>query len=280
MEKIICFDLEGPLSSQDHAYEAMKIIPEGQKLFEIISRFDDILTLKGQKDYEPGNTLKLIAPFLILGGVTEAKLKEISQKAKLTPGAKELINKLKEAGWKIFIISTSYEQHAFQIAKRLAVSQNNVFCTKFPLDRFRKGRETWEIEVMGGVRKVKALRAIAKRMGISLKDLVVVGDSITDFKMLKKVKEAEGLAIVFNGNQYALPYGAVGCCSVSLKDLDKILWQWEKGGRPAVKEFILRNKNLFQYQWLVGKSPKELKPILKLHQKFRKMVRKEAAKLG
>ena len=250
MKKIICFDLEGPLSPQDHAFEAMKLVPNGEKLFKEISRFDDILALKGQKNHQPGDTLKLIAPFLILGGVTPADLKKVSQKAKLVPGAKELVKKLKKEGWKIFIISTSYKQHALNIAGGLGVSQEDVFCTKFPPK-----------VVMGGKRKVKALRLITKKLGVSLKDIVVVGDSITDFQMLKAVKEAGGLAIVFNGNQYALPYGTIGVASASLMDIKKILEAWLKGGLEAVKKVPHCED-------------------LKIHQKFRQLVRGQAAKLG
>jgi len=42
----ICFDLEGPLSPQDNAYELMKLFPDGDKVFEVISRYDDLLTLE------------------------------------------------------------------------------------------------------------------------------------------------------------------------------------------------------------------------------------------
>ena len=45
----ICFDLEGPLSPQDNAYELMKLIPDGDKVFEVISRYDDLLALANKE---------------------------------------------------------------------------------------------------------------------------------------------------------------------------------------------------------------------------------------
>ncbi len=39
MKFLICFDLEGLLSPQDNAYGLMKLIPDGDKLFEVISRY-------------------------------------------------------------------------------------------------------------------------------------------------------------------------------------------------------------------------------------------------
>jgi len=58
--KLICFDLEGPLTPQDNAYELMKLVPRGGKIFEVLSRYDDLLALEGRPGYEPGDTLALI----------------------------------------------------------------------------------------------------------------------------------------------------------------------------------------------------------------------------
>jgi len=106
----ICFDLEGPLSPQDNAYELMKLFPNGDKIFEVISRYDDLLTLDEREDYEPGDTLALIVPFLILHNISEADIASLASKANLTGGAHKLISWLEYSGWKVFCISTSYEQ--------------------------------------------------------------------------------------------------------------------------------------------------------------------------
>jgi energy-converting hydrogenase A subunit R len=135
---LICFDLEGPLAPQDNAYELMKLFPRGGKIFEVISRYDDLLTLEGRLDYEPGDTLALITPFLAYHGIEEEQIAAMGQKAGLTPGATELIAKLKSRGWYIFCISTSYEQYAFPITQRLGIPIENVACTSFPLTQIRQ----------------------------------------------------------------------------------------------------------------------------------------------
>jgi energy-converting hydrogenase A subunit R len=68
---LIFFDMEGPLSIQDNAYELMKLFPDGGQVFEVISRYDDLRALEGRDDYDPGDTLALIIPFLIHHGITE-----------------------------------------------------------------------------------------------------------------------------------------------------------------------------------------------------------------
>jgi energy-converting hydrogenase A subunit R len=135
---LICFDLEGPLAPQDNAYELMKLFPRGGKIFEVISRYDDLLTLEGRPDYEPGDTLALIAPFLAYHGIEEEQIAAMGQQAELTPGATELISKLKSRWWDVFCISTSYEQYAYPVTQRLGIPGENVACTSFPLAQIRQ----------------------------------------------------------------------------------------------------------------------------------------------
>jgi energy-converting hydrogenase A subunit R len=135
---IVCFDLEGPLSPQDNAYEVMGLIPNGQQIFEVISRYDDLLALEERPGYEPGTTLVLIAPFLVLHGLSEEDIERLSDQAPLIDGARDLILDLQEESWLVHIISTSYQQHALQTAQRLGVEPGNVACTLFPLMQYRK----------------------------------------------------------------------------------------------------------------------------------------------
>jgi energy-converting hydrogenase A subunit R len=116
----------------------MKLFPNGDRIFEVISHYDDLLTLEGRPDYEPGDTLALIVPFLAYHGVKESHIADMARKAGLTPGASELISRLKSREWWIFCISTSYEQYAFSITQRLGIPNENVVCTSFPLDQIRQ----------------------------------------------------------------------------------------------------------------------------------------------
>jgi energy-converting hydrogenase A subunit R len=327
---LICFDLEGPLAPQDNAYELMKLFPSGGKIFEIISRYDDLLTLEARPDYEPGDTLALITPFLAYHGIKEEQIAAMGQEAGLTPGAAELISKLKSRGWHIFCISTSYKQYALRVTQRLGLSSDDVACTSFPLEQIRQllshddvallkqveeeivnlnpfiddtrirkyldyfywqkvphtksGKLIGQVKPVGGRRKVEALESFSTRMGKPLSRWAVVGDSITDFKMLQAVNKAGGLAIAFNANEYALPYSTLGLASVSLYDLWVVLEAWEKGDRHVVervakeKEEAGGTENREWFHWLAG--AKDLTHSLEIHKRIRRLVREEAAKLG
>ena len=170
MRKLVCFDLEGPLSPQDNAYETMGLLPNGHKIFEVISRYDDILTLEGREEYEPGDTLALIVPFLVYHGITERDVKRTSSKAYLVRGSDEVIGGLLHKGWKLYIISTSYEQHALSIAARLGIAPELVYCTRFPLDMLEQRVKKEELELLTEVEKYILENLYADNLGSGVRD--------------------------------------------------------------------------------------------------------------
>jgi energy-converting hydrogenase A subunit R len=103
------------------------------------------LTLTDKSDYEPGDILALIIPFLILHNVREADITRLASEAKLTPGALDLISLLLTNDWRIFCITTACEQYAIHITHKLGIYAHNSTCTPFPLDTMRMaltGKET------------------------------------------------------------------------------------------------------------------------------------------
>lgn len=363
MTKVVCFDLEGPLSPQDNAYEVLGLIDDGHMIFEAISRYDDILTLEKRKGYEPGDTLSLIVPFLIHHGITEEDIKKVSDAAKIVDGVKYTIDWLKETGWDPYIISTSYQQHALNIAGKIGIAKEKVYCTRLSLDRYVKelmgldsqlmeeaerdildglypnlddekrlkerldrffwkdlsktglGKAMKEVRVVGGQRKLDAACDIAKKTGKRLEEFIVVGDSITDYKMLGGVRDAGGVSVVFNGNEFCIPYGVVGLASTDMRLLLILTAAHERTGKAGVietatewekrREEFLQNpvkipkehitedvrdfleekendKNFMQpfFHLLEGADENKQEEVLRIHKKARSVVRGDAAKLG
>ena len=330
MANFIGFDLEGPLSSQDNAYELMKLFPNGDKIFEVISRYDDLLTLEGREDYEPGDTLALIVPFLVLHDIPEDNIASLANRASLTGGATELVSQLQSMSWKIFCITTSYQQYAIRITQKFGIYAHNVAGTVFPLDRFRAtlGKEDsvllrqaeqdiltmspvddddrikqrldyffWEklpatdlgmaikeVKPVGGRRKVAALNKFADTYQQPLSKWVVVGDSITDFRMLQAVEGAGGLAIAFNANEYALPCATMSLASTSISDLVEVSEAWQKGGRRGAEKIVRAKEKVGgtgdrgYFHWLSGS--KDIDEVINIHKRIRRLVREEAGKLG
>jgi energy-converting hydrogenase A subunit R len=148
MSNFICFDLEGPLSPQDNAYELMKLFPNGDRVFEVISRYDDLLTLEEREGYEPGDTLALIVPFLILHNISEDNITTLAAKASFTGGAAKLVSWLEYSGWKVFCITTTYEQYATYITQKLGIFAHKVACTPFPLNKLRQALSEEELKLL------------------------------------------------------------------------------------------------------------------------------------
>jgi len=354
MEKTICFDLEGPLSPQDNAYDVMQLIgKEGAVIFEVISRYDDIIALEGREGYEPGDTLALIVPFFLLHGITKEDIKKVSERAKIVEGAKYLFEKLQAENWDIYIISTSYEQHAYNVGRKLGIPEDNVICTKLNLEQglqknlfsvIKKAEEDiiklysdienterivnrldeffflqlpslgfdiFTTRVVGGERKADAVRAIAKEKGVALSDVIAVGDSITDYKMLKEVATHGGISVVFNGNEYAVPYANVALASVDIRFLHMVCDAFARDGKDAVmevvtkweenregfeedpvaipdsditadlKEFVTVGTMPFPYFHNIERADERRKEeIIAIHKRLRMRVREDAGKLG
>jgi len=308
----------------------MKLFPDGDKIFEVISRYDDLLTLEEREDYEPGDTLALIVPFLVLHDISEDNISTLAANASLTGGASELTYQLEVNGWRIFCISTSYQQYAHHITQKLGIYTHNVACTTFPLNQLRStlrkedsdllqraekeilalhppaddarirhvlddfywqkllvteiGKAIKEVKPVGGRRKVAALEKFAETHNQPLSQWVVVGDSITDFRMLQAVDEEGGLAIAFNANEYALPYSTMSLASTSIADLKEILQVWEKSQRKGVERMVKEKEKTDSkgdrghFHWLSGKE--NMDEVIEIHKRIRRLVREEAGKLG
>jgi len=308
----------------------MGLFPNGEKVFEVISRYDDLLTMEGREDYEPGDTLALIVPFLLLRGINENAITTLEGRATLTKGVENLILGLTAGGWQVFCITTTYEQYARRVTEKLGIERKNVACTPFPLDKLCQilcklnsplleqlekdilrmsedkddlvikkkldeffcyklpqteiGKVIHTVKPIGGRRKVKALKEFCGKYNRQLSDWVYIGDSITDFRVLKEVNNARGLAIAFNANCYALPYATLSLASTHVSDLEEILSVWRKDGRSGVEALVRRIENMGgpsdrkQFHWLADKQ--DIDGIVGLHGKMRRKLRDRAGTLG
>ena len=314
--KLIFFDMEGPLSIQDNACEMMRLFPRGGELFDIIKRYDYLLSLEGRDDYDAGNALALIVPFLIHHDITEQDMLQLADRAAIVDGAQELISSL--AGWQALCITTSYEQYAARIMQRVGIPRSNLACTRFPIERYiglaqkddheliarieqqilslppgddrslktcldlffwaevltsSFGLAIRGMKPMGARNKAATLRNFARMCGQFPEQVVAVGDSITDSRMLGTVEQAGGLAVAFNATEDALPYATIGLSATSIGDLKPIIDAWEQGGREAVRHIVEESRGP-RLQWLSGCT--DIEGAVEQHRHARHMVRQAA----
>jgi energy-converting hydrogenase A subunit R len=338
MMRFIAFDLEGPLTPTDAAYELLSLTPNGRRIFEQLSLYDDYLTLEGRPGYEPGFTLSLMTPFLACHQISSRNLERIAAGAPLVTGARETILRLKAESFEVFVISTAPQEFARVVSRRLGIEDSKVVATRFPIggfelyfpstvlekvgqlevevlatqDNFEKTAEIFEeffwkylpeqgidilkiVEVLGGIKKKEVVERLSRRYDVELSSWAVVGDSITDQAMLSEVRRTGGLAIVFNGNSYALEKGNVAVASLELTAILPVCKTWQEGGLREVrkriiaqeKEGISGRKEIKEtansertYFWLPGESEGQFREIVEIHSDFRNRVRGEAGRLG
>ncbi len=136
MKKIFISDCEGPISKNDNAFELAKhFIPNGDKIFSLVSKYDDILVeVLNKPNYVAGGTLKFILPFLKAYGVTDRKMREFSAKNLiLIKNSKNTIQHTRRTAGS-YIVSTSYEHYIAALCNALDFPFENTYCTRVSLD--------------------------------------------------------------------------------------------------------------------------------------------------
>jgi predicted HAD superfamily phosphohydrolase len=140
-QKVYITDCEGPVSRNDNAYEiAEAFLPEGGRLFSLLSKFDDYLgDIEKIKGHAYGSTLKYILPFLKAAGVTDKDVREFSSKhMSVMKGIRETLASIREI-MEIYVVSTSYIHYIEEIAKYLGLESANMFSTKVSFDDYEMG---------------------------------------------------------------------------------------------------------------------------------------------
>ena len=138
MKSVFISDCEGPISKNDNAFEMTAcFVPNGDRLFTVISRYDDVLAEVLRKPgYKAGDTLKLILPFLKAYDVTDSKMEEFSARNLiLIPNIEETLKHVQSIT-DVFIVSTSYEHYIRAMCHALDFPCKNTYCTKLNLDKY------------------------------------------------------------------------------------------------------------------------------------------------
>jgi len=275
--KIFISDCEGPISINDNAFElAGHFIDDGEKFFAIVSKYDDILADEIRRPgYNAGDTLKLIVPFLKAYGATNRNIIEFSAKnVLLIPKAKDtlqFVNRIMPS----FIVSTSYEHYIRALCDLTGFPYKNTYSTKLDIDshpisaeekerlmELRKiiienpdfdvldkifwkdipsmeiGKIVNEVKTVGGEGKKEAIREILNKHGFKASNVMYVGDSITDVQPFQFARESGGLAISFNGNEYAIREAEIAIIADNTLIISLIADLFNKFGRNYVIEFV------------------------------------------
>jgi len=138
LKPVFMSDCEGPISRNDNAFEITShFIPNGDKLFTVISKYDDVLAdILRKQGYSAGSTLKLILPFLKAYGVTDDQIGEFSaENLLLIANSKSTLEHVRVMA-SAFIVSTSYEHYIKALCEALDFPYANTYCTRLSIDKY------------------------------------------------------------------------------------------------------------------------------------------------
>lgn len=127
----------------------------------------------------------------LLAGLPFAAVEQSVSRMKLTRGARRLVTVLKHLGYKIGVVSGGFTPFTQRLQKRLGL--DFAFANELGV---KNKKLTGKIvgNIIDGEQKAKILEMIARKEGVSLDQVIAVGDGANDVPMLSKA----GMGIAFH----------------------------------------------------------------------------------
>jgi phosphoserine phosphatase len=150
----------------------------------------------------------------LLKGLPISELEKLRENIPLTSGAKTLVKVLKHLGYKVAIVSGGFQFFIDHLKDRYSLDYG--FSNELGIEN---GRLTGEVkgEIIDAKTKEKKLVFLAEKEGLSLKQVVAVGDGANDIYMLAKA----GLGIAFNAKPIVQQHVSA---SINISNLELILY--------------------------------------------------------
>ena len=203
MIKLVVFDLDNVIIDGEAIDEIGKLANVEEDIAAITEK-----AMQGEIDFETSIKDRV----QLLEGTSIEDIEKVAEDLPLMPGACKTVNCLKDKGVDVAIISGSFDVVAEKINDKLGVDK--VYTNSFTVE---DGKLTGEVTgplVSGS--KLDVLKDHVEEAGITLDEVVAVGDGANDISMI----ESAGCGIAFNAKDSVKEIADV---VVEEKDLCKVL---------------------------------------------------------
>ena len=201
--KLVVFDLDNVIIDGEAIDEIGKLANVEDDIAEITEK-----AMQGEIDFETSIKDRV----QLLEGTSIEEVEKVAEDLPLMPGACETVKCLKDKGVDVAIISGSFDVVADKVSDKLGV--DTVYTNSFTVE---DGKLTGEVTgplVSGS--KLDVLKDHVDEAGITLDEVVAVGDGANDISMI----ESAGCGIAFNAKDSVKEIADV---VVEEKDLCKVL---------------------------------------------------------
>ena len=203
MIKLVVFDLDNVIIDGEAIDEIGKLANVEEDIAAITEK-----AMQGEIDFETSIKDRV----QLLEGTSIEEIEKVADDLPLMPGACKTVNCLKDKGVDVAIISGSFDVVAEKVKDKLGV--DTVYTNSFTVE---DGKLTGEVTgplVSGS--KLDVLKDHVEEAGITLDEVVAVGDGANDISMI----ESAGCGIAFNAKDSVKEIADV---VVEEKDLCKVL---------------------------------------------------------
>jgi phosphoserine phosphatase len=181
-KRLVVLDMDSTLIQVEVIDELARLAGIGEQVADITHR-----AMNGELDFQQA----LRERVALLKGLSSEALEQVYSRLPFTPGAKNLVRILRQLGFKTAVISGGFSFFTDRLKEELGLDY--AFANDLAIEN---GRVTGEVRgtIVDGQRKAELLEEIARREGITLSQVIAIGDGANDLPMIGKA----GLGIAFN----------------------------------------------------------------------------------
>ncbi|OQY19313.1 MAG: phosphoserine phosphatase SerB [Desulfobacteraceae bacterium 4572_35.1] len=181
-KRLVVMDMDSTLIQVEVIDELARLAGVGEQVSEITER-----AMNGELDFKQS----LAARVALLKGLRQEALMDIYQNIPFTNGARNMVRILRRLGFRTAVISGGFQFFTDRLKEDLGLDY--AYANQLEIvDGVVTGRTSGV--VVDGERKAQLLEEIAEREGITLDQVIAIGDGANDLPMLGKA----GLGIAFN----------------------------------------------------------------------------------